>query len=356
MEKLLAQYDPDLLSAPTFYPIDVLELLSSTCMRWPGEWHHLPPNTPYQYIDESYIKTDEDFDAFLRDPSHFMMTRVLPRRFAALSALSMFNAYGFCGASPLSIADGAMPAAADALETLAKAAKMTMGYIGGLAELELRAVELGYPTFMSAVALNPFDEFADSIRGLLPTVTDLLTDPQKVEEAALRWAEVSIPAAIGKAKMMHAHYVMIPLHCGVDEFMSPANYEKYYWPPLKRLLLAIIEAGMTPFVLTEGNYNTRLENLLDITPGKVIYSFENVDMKKAKRILGGTACIAGNMPTQALISGSRERVVELTKRLIDDCAPGGGYIMSNSISLDNADHRLLEAWHETTLTYGKYEC
>jgi hypothetical protein len=267
----------------------------------------------------------------------------------------MFNAYGFCGVSPLSIADGAMPPAADALETLARAAKMTMGYITGLAELELHAVELGYPTFMSAVALNPFDEFADSIRGLLPTVTDLLTDPQQVEEAVLRWAEVSIPAAIGKAQMMHARYVMIPLHCGIDEFMSPANYAKYYWPPLKRLLNAIIEAGMTPFVLTEGNYNTRLENLLDITPGKVIYSFENVDMKRAKQILGGTACIAGNMPTQALISGSRDRVVELTKRLIDDCAPGGGYIMSNSISLDNADHRLLEAWHETTLTYGKYE-
>ncbi len=354
MEKLLAQYDPDLLNAPTFFPIDVLEFAKSTCMCWPGETHNLPLNTPYQYIDHSYIETDEDFDDFLRDPSYFLLTRVAPKRYAGLSGLAYFNPYGLCGPSPLSFADGLTPPAIEAMEKLIASAKMAMGYIGGLISLELRAIELGYPVFGGAVALNPFDEFADCIRGLIPTITDLLTDPEKVAIATERWGEISIPTAIAKAKMMHASYIMIPLHCGIDEFMSPTNYEKYYWPPLKKLITAIINNGITPFILCEGGYNSRLETLLDVPKGKVIYSFEKVDMKQAKKILGNTACIAGNMPTSALISGTPEKVVELTKKLLDDCAPGGGYIMSNSISLDNVDHRLMEAWHEATLKYGKY--
>jgi hypothetical protein len=49
-----------------------------------------------------------------------------------------------------------------------------------------------------------------------------------------------------------------------------------------------------------------------------------------------------------------EQVKDETKRIIDDCAGGGGFVMASAMSIDNADHRLFEAWHETTLTYGKY--
>ena len=91
----------------------------------------------------------------------------------------------------------------------------------------------------------------------------------------------------------------------------------------------------------------------DVPKGKVIYSFEKVDMKRAKQILGGTACITGNLHTPLLApGGKREQVVDATKRLIDDCVPGGGYIMSCSMTLDNVDLELLRAWKETTFTYN----
>ena len=53
---------------------------------------------------------------------------------------------------------------------------------------------------------------------------------------------------------------------------------------------------MTPYIYTEGPYSSRLEQLTDVPKGKVLYHFEKVDMKEAKRILGGTACIMGNLP------------------------------------------------------------
>lgn len=354
MERYCRQYDPDLLALPTFYPIDLLEASKPVNMRWPGETHNLPTNTPFQYLDKSFIVNDEDWEFFLRDPSLFLLTKTLPEKYEALAGLRLLNPYALAAPTPFMLFNAGLPPVNQALLKLAELGELTAETIGECGALAEKAAELGYPTFGACVPASPFDDLADSQRGLVESVTDLYTDPERFAEAVERWGAVSIPYAVQSAKMSHAEYAMIPAHCGIDEFISPENYSKYYWPPLKKLLTALIEADITPLVITQGHYNTRLEQLCDVPKGKVVYFFENVDMKRAKDILGGTACIAGNIHTSYLISGSVDRVKDETKRLIDTCAPGGGYIMSNSLSLDNADHRLVEAWHETTVTYGKY--
>ena len=45
---------------------------------------------------------------------------------------------------------------------------------------------------------------------------------------------MTIPAGIATAKQSHQSYVFVPLHCGVDNFMSVEDYEAHYWPSLKR--------------------------------------------------------------------------------------------------------------------------
>ena len=64
--------------------------------------------------------------------------------------------------------------------------------------------------------------------------------------------------------------------------------------------------------------------------------------------------IAGNVPNALLASGTIDEVITETRRQIDILAPGGGFIMDCSMMLDNAKHENMQAWRETTLTYGKY--
>ena len=52
--------------------------------------------------------------------------------------------------------------------------------------------------------------------------------------------------------------------------------------------------------------------------------------------------------------GTKEAIEEETKRLLDLCAPGGGYLMSNSMSIDQCKRENLSAWYEATMKYGKY--
>ena len=88
--------------------------------------------------------------------------------------------------------------------------------------------------------------------------------------------------------------------------------------------------------------------------GKVVYIFEYVDLQKAKDTVGQVACICGSLPNSLLIYGKPEEVEYETRRQIDILAPGGGYIMSCSATLDNADHKNMRVWREATLKYGEY--
>ena len=117
--------------------------------------------------------------------------------------------------------------------------------------------------------------------------------------------------------------------------------------------MALIDMGVTPFIYTEGKYNTRIEQLADIPKGKVIYHFETADMAKAKRVLGDIACISGNFPIYLLEHGTREQVIDEAKRLLDICAPGGGYIFDFNASLDECIPENLEALFDTVYTYGQ---
>ena len=224
---------------------------------------------------------------------------------------------------------------------------------GGIAA-EMSCVSAGYPTFGSAVLCSPFDDFADNVRGLMELCMDITTDPEKVDEALRLWGDVTIPAAIQTAKTAHQEYVFIPLHCGVDNFMSVKHYEEHYWPPLKRCMDELIAADLTPIVFCEGKYYTRLDVIKNVQPGKVIYCFEDADMSEVKKKLGDKACIAMGMNTHTLMYKGPQEVEDEVKRTLDIMAPGGGYISSNSVALDYVPAENMHAWRNAIEKYGKY--
>ena len=353
LDRLLEDMKPDYFYTPDFFPKNALDILRPININYPGKTPAFGDNFTYQVADHTFME-DEEYDIFLKDPSAFLMHRVLAEKYQALGGLKMLNPYNLCGSSSMGFAAFAAPPLVGALEAMLAAGKATQAYIGSSVAVIMHLIKKGFPVWGSAVACAPFDVFADNIRGLLNTVMDLKTDPELLGEAVDRFTDVVIADAIGLAKMSHSDNVFVPLHVGVDEFMSPADYEKYYWPSLKKMLCALIAEDLTPFVFCEGNYYTRLNCLKDVPKGKVVYFFEKQDMAKAKRELEGIACVAGNMSTATLMHGTKEQVVTETRRLLDICAPGGGYLMSNDISIDNCKRENLAAWYEAVEKYGCY--
>lgn len=353
LDRLLEDVKPDYFYTPDFFPKQTLDILKPININYPGKDASFGDNFTYQVADHSFMEDDE-YDAFLQDPSAFLMHRVLAEKYSALGGLKLLNPYNLSGATVMGFASLAAPPLRSALEAMLEAGKATQAYIESSVAVNMHLIQKGFPVWGSAVASAPFDLFADNIRGLLNTVMDLKTDPELLGQAVDRFTDVVIADAIALAKMSHSDNIFVPLHIGVDEFMSPADYEQFYWPSLKKLLCALVAADITPFVFCEGNYYTRLNCLKDVPKGKVVYFFEKQDMARAKRELEGIACIAGNVSTTTLMCGTKEQVVEETRRLLDLCAPGGGYMMSNDISIDNCKRENLTAWYEAVEKYGCY--
>ena len=351
--QVLDRYEPDLVYLPTCFPIPAMEAAGSTAARWPGPHYGLPENTPYQYLDCQYLE-DEDYDEFLADPTRFILQKVLPRKYSAYGGLALVEPFSLCHQSIYSQSVFGIPPVKAALEAMVRTGTLVLENLDAMAQLAGLCLEQGFLPFGSAVAMAPFDDFADHVRGLLTTCMDCIEEPERLAQALELWGARIIPASIASAKMQHAQYLFIPLHCGNDDFMSLENYEKFYWPGLKQLILAAIEAEITPMVICEGKYYTRLHTLADVPKGKVIYFFEDTDFQAAKEILGGVACIGGGMPTDLLMFGTPQEVADQTKKMLDLCAPGGGFIMTNSLALDQVKRENMDAWKETLFTYGQY--
>jgi uroporphyrinogen-III decarboxylase len=86
----------------------------------------------------------------------------------------------------------------------------------------------------------------------------------------------------------------------------------------------------------------------------VVWWFDRTDMSRAKRILGDRNCISGNVPTSLLCTGTPQEIKEYCRKLIEVCAPGGGYILNGGASVHNTTAENLRAMMEAAKEYGAY--
>jgi uroporphyrinogen-III decarboxylase len=182
----------------------------------------------------------------------------------------------------------------------------------------------------------------------------MFTQPEKLLAALDALTPLMINMGIANAQQTGNPLIFIPLHKGGDGFMSDKQYRKFYWPSLQKVILGLIEGGCVPFPAAEGAYNSRLDVIKDIPKGKTIWMFDQTDIIEAKKIVGDTLCIFGNVSAAMLTLSKPEEVRDYTKKLIDNLAPGGGFVLANGVFFDDAKPENLNAMVETGLEYGVY--
>jgi len=211
----------------------------------------------------------------------------------------------------------------------------------------------GYPNIWGGMSQAPYDMVGDFLRGTHGIMMDMFQRPDKLHEAMARLVPVAINEAVTAANASGCPIIFIPLHKGTGGFMSNKQYEEFYWPTFKEVMMGLINEGLVPLPFAEGDYEPRLEIIKDMPRSSVIWFFEKMDMAKAKKILGHT-CIAGNVPVTLMVTGQPAEVKEHCRRLIDVCAPGGGYILTASAYMDIGNSDNLRAMMEAAKEYGVY--
>lgn len=333
------------------------ELAQSQMIDWPGRPGGIVDKYSSHQVIELEVMTQEEYPEMLKDFTGFMIRKYIPRVYPGLKGLSGISFAPAVVLNTALLSSMYSPAAQEAYGTLAEIAQAD-AQAGAMTGKYMNAItELGFPPFMTGICEAPYDILGDYFRGTMGIFEDLVDDDMQeyMEAACDMFAEQQIAALqFYRYADMPVKRVFFPLHKAMDGFMNDEQYERLYWKPLKKILMALIDIGVTPMVYTEGPYSTRLEFLTDVPEGKVLYHFEKVDMKKAKETLSGIACIFGNLPVSMIEFGKKEEVIYTTRKLLDDCMPGGGYIFDFDGSLENAKQENLDAMFETLDKYGKY--
>jgi hypothetical protein len=354
--KTFTDFQPDMCENPFTIRFlgPVLEALDSKQLKWPG--HGVGPMSTYQFVEGEYMKAEE-YDAFLSDLSDYMVRTYWPRIFGALEPLKTLAPLHelvsyYMGMTHLALLN--TPEVRNALEALLKAAVEARRMVSGALAYAEEMKQLGFPLQFGALTEAPFDMIADFFRGTQGVMLDIFRNPDKLIEATEKMSPIVLHIGASGAKRTGVPRVFIPLHKGDDSFMSLEQFKTFYWPGLRKLMLELINEGLTPCPLFEGDYTSRLEIIADIPKGKACYAFERTDIFKAKEVLGDHVCIRGNVPASLLCAGTPDEVKNHCKRLIDVVGKGGGYIMDAGSCLDEAKPENVRALIDFTKEYGIY--
>ncbi len=336
-------------------PGKFLEILDFKLYKWPG--HGVPKETTYQCIEGEYMKADE-YDAFIHNPLYFFYYTWPSRVFGALEPLATLPPLAglteIYGASVTFIPYGTPPVKA-AYQALMEAGDEALKWIQVAGGFEHEMPALGFPPHQVGATKAPFDVIGDTLRGTKGIMLDMYRQPDKLLAAMEILTPMFIQIGVGAAKQNGCPLIFMPLHKGADGFLSDEQFKKFYWPSLRKVILGLIDEGVFPFIWAEGGYNSRLEVIRDLPKGKTAWLFDTTDMPKAKKALDGIACVAGNMPMDLLAVGTTQEAIDHTKRLIDICGKGGGYIMANGAFFDKIKWENLKTIVDTVKEYGVYK-
>ena len=353
--KFLHDFEMDTYTGPgTILPGRVYDLIDYKLYTWPG--HGLSSDaTGFQYVEAEYMRADE-YDALIRNPSDFWMRTYMPRVFGIFESFKNLQSFTDIIELPGSyFVPFSRPDLQATLQALIDVGKEFQKWTAVVSRCTREAQEAGVPSIRgSGLAKAPFDTLGDTLRGTKGIFMDMHRQPEKLLEAIDVIADLTIDSLVSRANATGSATVGFPLHKGADGFMSARQFETFYWPSLRKICLALIEEGIVPSLFAEGSYMTRLEAVNEFPKGAVAWRFDRTDMATAKKILGDKCCISGNVPASLISIGTAAEVKEYCRKLIEICAPGGGYILSAGSSVDHAPPENLRAMMEAAKEYGVY--
>jgi hypothetical protein len=354
-KKTLQDFQPDSVFPQGFTPGKALEILSPRNMRWPG--YGVDPYHGHQSIEIDNMKADE-FDLYMKDPSDYMFRIFMSRSSENVEGLSALPKLSDLGGGPMGIQALALafsdPRMIKATRTLQRAGREMRKWRARQEKFNKLLRDMGFPAWNQGAAMPPYDVVSHSLRGMTGTMYDMFRQPDKLIELCEFILKQTLARPMPEPSESGNTRFFMTVTRGSDDFLSKEQWDKFYWPTFKKLVLALIERGGTPSIFFEGDCTSRLEYLLEFPKGKILARLDRTDIFKAKEILKDHICIEGNVPSTLLATGTVQDIKDHCKKLIDVIGKGGGYILSPRSSTDEVKPENLKAMIDFTKDYGVY--
>jgi len=300
----------------------------------------IPEDVGFQYREPSkedaYMQPDE-YDLLIADPTGFLYNVWLPRVSNDVVASGQSNTLG----NNLSFLKGGMA---------------MLSYFNAFGpQIQRLRTECATVSAIAGILKAPFDILADKLRGYLGLAEDLFERPQKVKAACEALMPHLLHVALTSADPNKQVPIGFWMHRGCVPFISHQQFDELYWPTLKPIILELWRHGHQTLFYAEGKWHHHLDAFLELPEGSIVFHVDRDDVFEVHKRLGHRFCISGGIPNYLLAFEKPSQVRAFCKKVIDEVAQDGGYIMDagaimqNDISVDN-----IKAMTEFTRDYGVY--
>lgn len=329
--KIVEDFDLDVAPfPPSLWWAGHHDAVGARYLRFAGR--DLDVNTQFQFVEGEYM-LPEDYDAFIAEPTRWLLEVYLPRVHADMAEPGSYRA-------GLALIKGSW----GLQEVLAKEAQAAAAWAA-----------LGMPAGATGIGKAPFDTLGDTLRGMRGILLDLHRRPDKILAATDMLVAHNIFYAIASAGGDTVAPDFMPLHRGAVPFLNPTQWETYYWPSLKAVIEGLWAQGKRTIFYAEADWTPYLEHIAELPDHSIVFHVDQTDMARAKEVLGGRFCLSGGVPNYLLSYGTEAEVRDAVKQLLDTYAADGGFII-DSCSVMQSDVKIpnLFALIETARAYGVY--
>lgn len=125
---------------------------------------------------------------------------------------------------------------------------------------------------------------------------------------------------------------------------SPAKWNRFAWPHLRRLVEEVVDAGLIAILHLDSDWTRELSRLRELPEGRCILSLDGqTDIHQAKKTVGDRMCIMGDVPAPLLYQGTPDQVRAYSKKLIRRIGPEGFILQSGCDIPTNAKLKNVQA-------------
>ena len=189
---------------------------------------------------------------------------------------------------------------------------------------------------------------------------DYADDPAYIDEIFEFYGRYAL-ARVEAACAAGADEIMLGGSASSLSVSSPRNFRKYDLPFIQKAAEVCKRYGVFSHLHVCGRSRKVVEMICEETDVDVMEPLEeppggDVDIAEIKKRYGKKICMKGNINTfEFMLRATPEQVGEKAKRLIDDCAADGGFILStgDQCGRDTPDANLYKLV-EVARTYGQY--
>ncbi len=300
----------------------------------------IPHTVGFNYIEPSenqaFMREDE-YDALIDDPTAFLYNVWLPRVSTEVARIGEPSTYR----NNLALVKGSMA--------------MMLYFMAFGPQIQRLRTECGTASAIAGIFKAPFDIIADKLRGYVGLTMDMHTQPDKVLRACEALAPHLVHVGLTTADPLKQVPIGFWMHRGCVPFVKPSQFQSHYWPTLRPCIEEFWNHGHQTMFYAEGKWDHHLDDFATLPERSILFHVDQGDLFLAHRKLHHKFPLSGGIPNVLLSYGTPDEVRACCRKVIDEVARDGGYIMdAGAIMQNDTCPDNLRALTQFTREYGVY--